>query len=229
MKKLLFLLLFVFFADSFAQNLQIHYDLGKDREYFTTTLEMFRPDEYGSTFFFVDMDYNRGGNNSVSLAYWEIARYINLPFAGKLSATVQYNDGMLHIKGTPIDVPLGHIWLGGFNHPINLGFVTLGQDFLLRKDYLSKNSVDVQLTTTWFVPFFDGKLSFTGFLDIWSTKQAVDINKDESKIVVLSEPQLWYSFDKHLSVGSELEISSNFIPGESDIQVMPTLGVKWNF
>ncbi|HQB79593.1 MAG TPA: DUF5020 family protein, partial [Tenuifilaceae bacterium] len=56
-----------------AQNLQLHYDFGEDREFFTTTLEMFKPDQYGSTFFFVDMDYSadKGG---VGLAYWEISR-----------------------------------------------------------------------------------------------------------------------------------------------------------
>lgn len=224
MKKLLLFFFLAFIANTFAQNLQLHYDFGKDRHYFTSTVEMFKPDEYGSTFLFIDMDYNRGGNNSVSLAYWEIARYINLPFAGKLSATVQYNDGMLHIKGTNMDVPLGHIWLAGVSHPIDLGFVTLGQDFLIRKDYLSENKIDGQLTTTWFVPFLEGKISFTGFMDIWSTKQG-----GNSKIVLLSEPQLWYNIDKHLSVGSEIEISNNFIPLETAVQVNPTLAVKWTF
>ena len=32
-----------------AQNLQVHYDFGKDRKQITTTLEMFKPDKYGST------------------------------------------------------------------------------------------------------------------------------------------------------------------------------------
>ena len=41
-----------------AQNLQIHYDLSQDRSYFTSTLEMYRPDERGATFWFVDFDYN---------------------------------------------------------------------------------------------------------------------------------------------------------------------------
>ena len=33
-------------------NIQLHYDI--EREYNTTTLEMFKVDEYGSTFWFVD-------------------------------------------------------------------------------------------------------------------------------------------------------------------------------
>lgn len=39
-----------------AQNLQVFYDT--ERGCVTSTLEMFRPDAFGSTFYFVDMDYN---------------------------------------------------------------------------------------------------------------------------------------------------------------------------
>ena len=39
-----------------AQNVQLHYDMGRNSA--TTTVEMFRADNAGSTFFFVDLDYN---------------------------------------------------------------------------------------------------------------------------------------------------------------------------
>jgi hypothetical protein len=70
MKKLFFLL---FATILFAQNLQLHYDYKNERKYVTSTIEMFKPDEYGATFFFVDMDYNNKGDKNISLAYWEIA------------------------------------------------------------------------------------------------------------------------------------------------------------
>ena len=38
-----------------AQNLQVFYDT--ERDFVTSTLEMFRPDAFGSTFYFVDIDY----------------------------------------------------------------------------------------------------------------------------------------------------------------------------
>ena len=77
-----------------GQNLQLHYDFASDRQYFTSTLEMFRSDEKGATFWFVDFDYNQPGNKSVSLGYWEFARYFKLPFKEGLSATLQFNDGV---------------------------------------------------------------------------------------------------------------------------------------
>ena len=51
-----------------AQNLQVFYDT--ERGCVTSTLEMFRPDAFGSTFYFVDMDYNPTALG----AYTEIAR-----------------------------------------------------------------------------------------------------------------------------------------------------------
>ena len=97
---------------SAAQNLQLHYDFGKalyrseDRslEYrpqLTTTVEMFRPDRWGSTFFFVDMNYgSRPGDRGVLGAYWEI--YRNLRFWDiPVSVHLEYNGG-LDIQGFQI-------------------------------------------------------------------------------------------------------------------------------
>lgn len=219
MKKIV--LIFVLFAvsQSFAQNIQLHYDFGEDREYFTSTIEMFKPDEYGATFFFIDFDFNAQPNKSISLAYFEIARYITIPGAKGLAATIQYNDG------TAPWGPLGHIVLGGLSYPIDLGFVTLNTDLLVRKDYLS-DGVDAQLTTVWFVPLLDGKLIFTGFFDIWTGEYRYT---DGKEMVLLTEPQLWYNVDSHLAIGGEVELSSNFLPLTDGLQVKPTLALKWNF
>ena len=87
MKRLYAIVVFVLLCGvASAQNVQLHYDFGKSiyseldksegsygRPALTTTVEMFRPDSWGSTFFFVDMDYSTG----VKGAYWEIAREIN--------------------------------------------------------------------------------------------------------------------------------------------------------
>lgn len=228
MKKLLMIILLTLSASAFAQNLQLHYDMGTDRKYFTSTFEMFKPDEYGSTFTFVDFDYNWNGNKSISLAYFEIARYVDLKFVKGLSATVQYNDGVIgnNINGSPSSIPLGHIWLAGVSYPVNLGFVTLNTDLLYRKDYNS-DGPDAQLTVSWFVPFLDGKLNFTGFMDIWSQK--AKFPGAERQFVLLTEPQLWFNVTKHLAIGSEVEISNNFIYNKSSVQVNPTAAVKWNF
>ena len=220
MKKGILLIVVLLSFSTFAQNLQLHYDFGKDRKHVTSTFEMFKTDEYGATFWFVDFDFNHPGNKSASLGYFEIARYFSLPFPiNNISATVQYNDG------TAPWGPLGHVWLAGLSYPINLGLFVLTTDVLYRKDYFSEGS-DVQLTGVWFIPIMDGKINFTGFFDIWSTK---NFATDSRNFVFLSEPQLWFNLGNHLALGGEVEISNNFIPGKTEVQINPTLGFKWNF
>jgi hypothetical protein len=73
-----------------AQNIQLHYDLGKDRNYLTTTVEKFNPDKYGSTFFFVDFNYDKHGATE---AYWEVARELK-NWEGPISAHIEYNGGL---------------------------------------------------------------------------------------------------------------------------------------
>ena len=85
-----------------AQNVQFHYDFGHNlyndlkktsesdgRAPITTTVEMFRGDTWGSTYFFIDLDYNAGMKG----AYWEISREICFwqeSKLGWLSAHVEY-------------------------------------------------------------------------------------------------------------------------------------------
>src|SRR6056297_2070388 len=186
MKRTCLAVIFILPMILVAQNLQLHYDFGEDRDYFTSTIEMFKPDEYGATFFFFDMDYNyQHGEKSASLAYLEIARYISLPF-DKFSATVQYNDGVAPWG------PLGPVWLGGLSYPIDLGFITLNTDVLLRK-YRGSDAPDAQLTIVWNKKLLNDKLTFMGFFDLWSQDNA----KDEKEPVLLTEPQLWYGLGDH--------------------------------
>jgi len=228
MNKYWFWVLLFLSLSAFGQNLQVHYDFGKDRNFVTSTLESFTPDKFGATFWFVDIDYN-SPSNSASMAYWEIARYINLPFlknAGvlqKLSATIQYNDGLNTFDG------FGSVWLAGVSYPIDLKFVTIATDVLYRK--AENQSANFQLTFVWFKSFLNNKITFTGFFDIWGQNNFDgDGNGTDSQIVFMTEPQLWMNLTDHLSIGGEVEISQNFIFAAGDkIQVMPTLGLKWDF
>ena len=74
-----------------AQNVQLLYDTG--RGCVTSTVEMFRPDSFGSTYFFVDFDYSP----KASGAYWEISRELCFwqdTDLSWLSAHLEYNGGL---------------------------------------------------------------------------------------------------------------------------------------
>lgn len=237
MKKPVAIFIMLFFVAALqAQNLQVHYDFGKDREYITTTVEMFKPDKWGSTFFFVDMNYDTKLGKSVSLAYWEIARGINLgksPFA----AHVEYNGGFGQFKATPFNgaFAINDAWLAGVDYNINNADFTKGITFQVLYKYIKdKQDASFQLTTVWYMHMLNKKLSFTGFADFWredntfTTTEGNTVAETKTKYVFLTEPQIWFNFTENLSIGSEIEISSNF-GGNEGFMINPTLAGKWKF
>ncbi len=202
----------------FAQNIQLHYEASGDKEYFVSTVEMFKPDQYGSTFLFVDMEYNSPGDKNGNLAYWEIARAFTLPI-NNVSATLQYNDGVAS------DFPIGQAWLAGVNYYLDLGFIALPTDILFRAAQ-GAESPDFQVTTTWLVTLMNDHIELSGFFDFWSQDE---IGSDGKQWVLMGEPQIWYQANEHFSIGSEVEISHNFVFGADGVQVLPTIGLRWTF
>ena len=217
----------VFMFSVNAQNVQLHYDFGEGRKMLTSTVEMFRPDAYGSTFFFIDMDYGADGtgiDNGISLAYWEIARAFKWNENQKFMPRVEYNGGTM--KLAPEDapwVPIENCWLAGVERTwASADFskiLTLQANYKYIKD---KEDAAFQLTAVWTVQMAEGKFTFTGFADFW--KEEMFWGTDYR---FLTEPQLWYNPSKNFSLGTEIELSNNFVGDE--FAVKPTLAVKYTF
>jgi hypothetical protein len=225
MKKILLaLLVSVSALSAFSQNVQLHYDFGDDRKLITSTVEMFRPDKYGSTFFFVDMDYSsdvRNVDNGVSLAYWEIARAFKWTENQKFMPRVEYNGGILKLDGNDPFIAIENCWLAGVERTWASSdfskILTLQANYKNIKD---KEDASFQLTAVWTVQMLENKLTFTGFADFW--KEEMFWGTDYR---FLTEPQLWYNFCPNFSFGTEIELSNNF--AVDGFQVNPTLAVKW--
>ncbi|MDP2337990.1 MAG: DUF5020 family protein [Bacteroidota bacterium] len=228
MKKLVLILFTGLLAfGAFSQNIQLHYDMGKDRGYLTSTVEMFKPDKTGNTFFFIDMNYGVGEVQGVSLAYFEIARCFKLgqsPF----SWHAEYNGGMGQWKAGAASgaYTINNAWLTGVDYSWNSSDFSRG--FSLKALYKNiANTIDnkpnsFQFTAVWHLNFAEGKMSFTGFADLWREKTGF------GTMIFLSEPQIWYNFNKNFSAGSEVELSNNFA-GHNGFMVNPTAAVKYTF
>lgn len=218
---------------AYSQNIQYHYDFGEGRHYSTLTFEMFKPDSLGSTFFFIDYDFDYPGNpRGVSLSYFELSRDFYIPGIkkvkglGELTLHIEYNDGILVFQDTAnVDygTNLTSVFLTGLGYPVKIGPVVLGTMFLYRQARRGK-SPDFQFTTVWYQAFLKDRLQFTGFLDIWSQDAGSD-----KELVFQAEPQLWYNIFRKLYLGGELEISKNFEYDTDKWVAMPTLGMKVEF
>lgn len=210
-------------------NLQVLYDF--DRECITSTIEMFKGDNWGNTFFFIDYDYQLkkkyGTTDSPSSTYFEIARCLNFwqdTSLGALSAQVEYNGGVGTIcaPGSRDFYGVNHAFLVGLDYFLHSKDFnnTLNLKVLYKKFKNLEQKAPIQFTAVWGCKDLFGvkRLSFSGFADVWW----------ESKCVFLSEPQIWYGFGEHFNVGGEVELSCNFA-GDSGFKCRPCLGLKWNF
>ena len=235
MKKLLSLSLLVLAAlTANAQNIQLHYDFGRNlypdeestRQKVTVTLEQFKADNWGSWYYFVDIDLSR---KETLGAYTEISREFDftqkLPFA----LHVEYDGGLGSRSGSYQQAALAGIAYNGNtpNYSATWSLQLLYKRFFKNYDFnIAYNSM--QLTGVWGIHFLNHKMSFSGFIDFWRGQKA----DGHGQLVILSEPQLWYNFTDHFSVGSEVEISNNFIyntVNDKTFFVNPTIGVKWIF
>lgn len=217
-------------ARSSAQNVQAHYDFG--RKSATTTVEMFRPDGGGSTFFFVDMDYSP----KVIGAYWEIARELcfwQKSKVGWLSVHVEYNGGLNTAVSSFNNCFLGGLTYSGHSKDwsktwsITASYKAIPGTIGLNGKAQVHN---FQITGVWNLDFFKHWISFNGFADFWREARPWQ----GTNYIFLAEPQLWVNLNKikgcekiKLSIGTEVELSCNFI--RKGFVVNPTIAAKWTF
>lgn len=238
MKKLMTIALMTVAAlSASAQNIQLHYDFGRnlysneeaDRQKVTATLEQFKADDWGSWYYFFDVDLTSKTTRSI---YTEISREINLGKNLPLAAHVEYDGGLWHApaigNGSYQQAGLAGIAYNGHNADFSKTWSVQALYKQFFKSYEGTHSyASFQLTGVWGLNFLDNKMTFSGFIDFWRGEKA----NNHGCLVILSEPQLWYNVNKHFSVGTEVEFSNNFIVNyynDKTFFVNPTLGVKWN-
>lgn len=238
-KVFLFSLSLVAFTSLNAQNLQLHFDPrnslygdnAASTNYLTATFEMFKPDQWGSTFMFVDFDFNFN-KRSAGLVYAEIARDFKIgDFA--LMPHLEYNGGLGLIKNTKNGFSIPNSYLAGISYPFKAGNFFMGTYVAYKLNAFPENSHDVQWTLTWTGNLLDNKLTLSGFADVWTENknQTGEGTEDGKKVIFLSEPQIWYNITPNFSIGSEVELSYNFVNKfkESKFYAIPTLATKWSF
>ena len=234
MRKVTFALcLLVALAAKAQTNLQVLYDLGKGRDYLTTTVEMFKPDNWGNTYLFVDMYYNGGSNHHPSLAYTEIARCLKF-WNGPFSAHIEYNGGLLAVGSAY--APINNAYLAGIDYGWHdKAFSKFLNLKLLYKTIEGKNTNSFQITGVWNLNYFNKKLTVSGFADFWREDNLNFTNGNNevitptnTKFVFISEPQFWYNPTSHLSLGGEVQVASNFST-VNGLKISPKIGAKWNF
>lgn len=208
-------------------NIQMFYDFGKDRGHLTTTIEGFYQDNWGSTFFFVDHDFNSRDKDERVYApngtYMEISRSLNFwkeSVLSPLSLHVEYNGGVYNGYTVNNAFLFGADWFfhsADFKNTLTLSamYKTINYAGGLRLDGKSRSTaVPLQFTLVWGMQDLFGVpgLRFSGFADFWGEDHSVypysadasgyrDFTKGEDvQFVFISEPQIWYNVGRFVGV-----------------------------
>ena len=215
-------------------NVQTFYDFGKDRQYVTTTFEMFKADKFGDTFFFIDHYYTQKDQrpnlaSAINGSYFEIERGLNFwqeSDLKDLSGHLEY-DGTTWGQGT---------WCFGAKYFLHsqdyANMLTLYAMYETFRGF-GKADIPVKFTAVCSMANLFGVkgLTFKGFADLWGNN-TIWGDLTETKWTFLTEPQLWMNlgslFDGHLDIGGEVEISCNFA-GNKGFMVNPCAGLRWAF
>ena len=225
-------------------NIQVFYDFGKDRKHVTTTVEGFYNDNWGNTFFFIDHDFNNRVDQKIispNGTYMEIARCLNfwqnVPVLNGFSVQVEYNGGIYN------KYAINSAFLAGIDYFVHSkDFKNTFNFKVLYKHIVGVHSqVPMQFTFVWGLQdLFGAKgLRFSGFADFWWQDHDLyydhkgDILGASSKIVFLSEPQLWYNVGQwfgvnNLNIGGEVELAFDFGSAKG-FWARPCAGIKWVF
>ena len=213
-----------------AQNVQLFYDTGRGCA--TSTVEMFRPDGGGSTFFFVDMDYSP----KVVGAYWEIARELCFWQNSKwnwLSAHVEYNGGLSTEAGSFNNAFLFGLTYSGHSKDYSKTWSLTASYKVIPGTVNAAGQSDIhnfQITGVWGINFAKGWCTFSGFADFWREARPWM----GTGYIFITEPQFWVNLNQikgwdkvNLSLGGELELSTNF--ATKGFKALPCVGAKWTF
>lgn len=229
-----------------AQNIQLHYDLGRalyptvqrERPMMTATVEQQSLDRFGDTFYFVDMSWRDQGAVNANWKFMRNLRFWRPPFALHLryDGGLRFRDYAPSTERTKPAFSLNDAFmLGGSYTYLSPTRRTMLQLIPLYK-YIkgAEQPHNFELCGVWRFASVSGLFTATGFFSWWRQELTAP-GWGSTTFKFMSQPQLWCNLNRikgvapdfNLSVGTELRVSKN-VDAPQWI-VAPTLGLKWSF
>ncbi len=240
MKFLLFPAFFLIMISGQSQNLQLHYDLRhtidpnlNSMNFPTFTFEYFKNIDTISTGSFLlklQADLNGRDNNlgqvytqiSQSLKFWKPKIYISLYYSGGLGVTPS-------LSGFYIANSLGL----GLANPFQWKGAWISTSLSFRINFFDKCSYDPMATIYFGKGFFNYRIFSGGSFTFWTENrnQGNDYTKGlkGKKFSFFGDPQVWFKIKNGFSAGSRLNVYYHILITENQIQLYPTIGVKYQF
>ena len=233
----LFFLSLITLACPAQVNIQLLYDCVETP---ITTIETYKGDRWGDTYFFIDHYYfthQSDGQRSWTdvESYYEFERGLNF------WKNTRLRDLFLHLEFdfNSIGNGSGMTCIGARYAFHNADFSRTASVALMYDHFIGNGSADVPLkfTGTWNVGhlFGLGGLTFNGFFDVWGNNTEYLTDQMEigyAHFSVVSQPQLWMNMSDigvpNLNLGGEVVLGYNH-RGTHGLSCQPCVGLKWVF
>ena len=211
-------------------NIQFLYDCAETP---ITTVEVYKGDAWGDTYFFIDHYYyfqSLNGHTNIGMdSYFEFERGLNFWQQTRMRNLSLHVE--LDFKNSGYGSGMACIGAKYAFH--NASFSRTAGIALMYDHYIGEGSADIPLkfTGTWNVENLFGLrgLTFDGFVDVWgnNTQYVTDQNKiANDHFSIHSQPQLWMRITPNFNLGGEVVLGYNH-RGTHGFLCQPCVGLKW--
>lgn len=227
---------------TFAQSLQLHYDLRHTFDSKHTTqnfptlyFEYFKNSDTGKIAknlgpFQIKTQADFIGNQSnisqfymqvfQQFRFWKPKVYINLQYAGGLGVTIP-REYSYYIVNT---------YSAGISFPFKIGSAYLSNDVDFRYSAYQKASHDLSYTFYFWQGLFNYKAEFSGDFTIWTQNRNhgddLTAGMQGKQLSFFAEPQVWYKINKTFAVGSKVNMYYHVLNASNMVQIYPTAAIR---
>jgi hypothetical protein len=223
-----------------SQNIQFHYDFRhttnpdlNPKNFPAFSFEYFKnTDTVGNGSFLLKINAQLDGtrNNtgqvftqiSQSLKFWKPKIYLSLSYSGGLGVTPS-SYGFYIASSFGVGVSFPFRWNGAW----------IATALSFRYNAFNRPSYDPQLTFYFGKGFFNYGLFCAGSFVFW-TQNKNQGNEDTrylkgKKFAFFGDPQLWIKIKNGFSAGSRINVYYHLLTDDDQIQIYPTIGIKYQF
>lgn len=226
-----------------AQDLQLHYDSRHTLDpshnahnFPTLYFQYFKSYDSGQAFikpgnFLLKLqsDFSGSGNN-IGQSYVQVSQSFRC-WKPKVFLSLQYNGGLGITEPKQYSFYIDNAYSAGLEYPFRWKGAWMSAIMDYRYTAYARPSFDPFFTLYWWSGYFHYKLEFAGDFSIWTGNKdhgdAATTGQRGKRFFFFAEPQLWYTLNKVLAVGTKTSMYYHINTTDGLLQVYPTAAVRF--
>lgn len=227
---------------TFAQALQLHYDIrhsidpkNNAKNFPSLYFEYFKAQDTGKSFikpgsFLLKMQADFSGEkNNMSNFYMQVSQSFRC-WKPKIFLNIQYSGGLGITEPRQYSYYIVNTYSIGLSYPFKWANTYLSSVLNYKNTYFNKPSNDVLYTLYWWKGLLHYKAEFAGDFSVWTENKnhGDERTKDMygKRFYFFAEPQGWYNINKTLAFGTKINMNYHVLTTKNVLQVYSTRAVR---